>query len=255
MIFVVVTVVAATAVVVAGFSWVQVFARGRYERRESERALQRLSGRILKVQDEEQRRLARLLHETTAQNLAALRMNLTHIQRTCRDAEAVPLIGESIGLADRSIQEIRTLSYLLHPPLLDEFGLSLALRWYVTGFEQRSGIHVTLDAPEDLGRLPREHETAVFRIVQEALTNVHRHSGSTVAHIRIARDAEHLSLRVQDEGNGFAQKDIAAAAALGVGIAGMQHRVQELGGTLHIDSSDKGTSLSVDLPLKALNGD
>ncbi len=255
MIFIVVVVVAATAVVVVGFSWVQVFVRGRHERRESERALQRLSGRILKVQDEEQRRLARLLHETTAQNLAALRMNLTHIQRTCRDEEAVPLIGESIGLADRSIQEIRTLSYLLHPPLLDEFGLSLALRWYVTGFEQRSGIRVTLDAPEDLGRLPREHETAVFRIVQEALTNVHRHSGSTVAHIRIARDAEHLSLRVQDEGNGFAQKDIAAAAALGVGIAGMQHRVRELGGTLHIDSSEKGTSLSVNLPLKALKGD
>jgi signal transduction histidine kinase len=255
LIFAAAIVVAAVALAAAGISWALIFIRGRNERREAERAMQRLSGRILKVQDEEQRRLARLLHETTAQNLAALRMNLTHIQRTCRDEEAVPLIGESIELADRSIQEIRTLSYLLHPPLLDEFGLSLALRWYVTGFEQRSGIRVTLDAPEDLGRLPREHETAVFRIVQEALTNVHRHSGSTVAHIRIARDAEHLSLRVQDEGNGFAQRDIAAAAALGVGIAGMQHRVQELGGTLQIDSTGAGTILSVDLPLKALNGD
>jgi len=255
LIFAAVIVVAAVAVAAAVISWILIFVRGRQERSEAERAMQHLSGRLLKVQDEEQRRLARLLHETTAQNLAALRMNLTHIQRTCRDEEAVPLIGESIELADRSIQEIRTLSYLLHPPLLDEFGLSLALRWYVTGFEQRSGIRVTLDAPEDLGRLPREHETAVFRIVQEALTNVHRHSGSAVAHIRIARDAGHLSLVVRDEGDGFAQKDIAAAAALGVGIAGMQHRVQELGGTLQIESTDEGTSLSVDLPLKALNGE
>jgi signal transduction histidine kinase len=253
--FAVVIVVAAAALAVAGISWVLMLVRRPNERREAERAMQRLSARILKVQDEEQRRLARLLHETTAQNLAALRMNLTHIQRTCRDEEAAPLIGESIELANRSIQEIRTLSYLLHPPLLDEFGLSLALRWYVTGFEQRSGIRVTLDAPEDLGRLPREHETAVFRIVQEALTNVHRHSGSAVAHIRITRDAERLALLVQDEGDGFAQKDIAAAAALGVGIAGMQHRVQELGGTLKIDSTAEGTRLSVDLPLKALNGD
>jgi PAS domain S-box-containing protein len=223
-------------------------------RKEAERSLAQLSARLLRSQDEERRRIARQLHDTTAQNLAALRLNLSRISRSTLGAEPAVKnsVDESIALADQSIMEIRTLSYLLHPPLIDEAGLLPSLRWFTRGFEERSGIKVTLDAPEDLDRLPAESETAVFRIVQEALTNIQRHSGSPFAHIRLERDHESLRLEVVDEGSGLPEhlRDHSEAlAAAGVGIAGMQQRVKELGGNMQIESRERGTRIALTLPI------
>jgi len=219
----------------------------------AERSLAQLSTRLLRSQDDERRRIARQLHDTTAQNLAALRLDLSRISRSA-DSTIKVLVDESIALVDQSIMEVRTLSYLLHPPLIDEAGLLPSLRWFTRGFEERSGIKVTLDAPESIDRLSPESETAVFRIVQEALTNVQRHSGSAVAHIRIARNQDGIGLEVSDEGNGLPKhlrdQGDAALAGAGVGIAGMQQRVKELGGNMRIESRGRGTTLAVTLPIR-----
>lgn len=220
-------------------------------RKEAERSLVQLSARLLRSQDEERRRIARQLHDTTAQNLAVLRVNLSRISRSA-DPAIKSSVDESIALTDQSIMEIRTLSYLLHPPLIDEAGLLPSLRWFARGFEERSGIKVTLDAPQELDRLPAELETALFRIVQEALTNIQRHSGSASAHIRVGRDQQSLRLEVVDEGNGLPKhlrQQGEALAAAGVGIAGMQQRVKELGGRMQIESQDTGTRIAVTLPI------
>src|SRR5581483_5087430 len=159
-------------------------ARDITERRRAEESLHRISGRLIQLQDEERRRIARELHDSTAQSLAALSMNLGALsQEAARklDNSANRIISESLGLAEQCAREVRTLSYLLHPPLLDESGLSDAVQWYAQGFSQRSGIEVSVEIPSGLGRLARELELALFRIVQESLTNVHRHSGSTRA--------------------------------------------------------------------------
>ena len=215
--------------------------------------LSALSSRLLQSQDEERRRIARELHDTTAQNLGALRMNLSLLRRSATaDAATSETIEESIALTERAIAEIRTLSYLLHPPMIDEAGLLPSLRWYAEGFEQRSGIAVTLDVPAELERLPIETETAIFRIVQEALTNIQRHSGSAVAMIRIERDPEMLKLEIRDEGCGVPaalRGDESRLAAAGVGIAGMRERAAELGGKMTIDSNDGGTTIAVQLPV------
>jgi PAS domain S-box-containing protein len=223
-------------------------------RKEAERSLQQLSGRLLRLQDEERRRIARQLHDNTAQNLAALRMNLSRIDRSAAGSDPTikEAVDESIAMTDQSIAEVRTLSYLLHPPFIDEAGLLPSLRWYVRGFEQRSGITVTLDAPDELARLPADLETAVFRIIQEGLTNVQRHSGSTVAHIRLAREPDAFRFEIEDEGRGMPEHLRAhdeALASAGVGIAGMQERVRELDGLLRIRSGEQGTRISVTFPL------
>jgi len=222
------------------------------ERRKIERA--QLSDRLLRSQDEERRRIARQLHDTTAQNLAALRWNLSRINQSALGAEPVVRnsVDESIALADQSIMEIRTLSYLLHTPLIDVAGLLPSLRWFTRGFEERSGIKVTLDVPDDLDRLPAESETALFRIIQEALTNIQRHSGSAVAHIRLTRDQQNLRLEVVDEGIGLPihlRDHGEALAAAGVGIAGMRQRAKELGGSMQIESQNRGTRMAVTLPI------
>jgi two-component system NarL family sensor kinase len=223
-------------------------------RKEAERSLRQLSGRLLRLQDEERRRIARQLHDTTAQSLAALRMNLSRINRSTdvSDPAIKEAVDESIALTDQSIAEIRTLSYLLHPPFIDEAGLLTSLRWYVRGFERRSGITVTLDAPDDLARLPTDVETAVFRIVQEALTNIQRHSGSAIAHVRLEQHSNGIRLEIEDKGRGMPEhlrSDEGALASAGVGIAGMQQRVTELGGRLQIQSQDQGTRIIVTFPL------
>ena len=217
--------------------------------------LRALAGRLMQTQDEERRRIARMLHETTAQNLAAVKMHLSRLNRTAShlsDAERDALV-ESISLAEQSMTEIRTLSYLLHPPFLDDTGLVSALRWYAAGFAARSGIAVDLDLPESFERLPLDTETALFRIVQESLINIHRHAESETACIRLRRDGQTLVLEIEDRGQGIPEaslKDIiSGGGAAGVGITGMSERVEQLGGCFEIASGDRGTAVRARLPV------
>lgn len=240
------------------------------ERAEIESTLQQqrneiraFANRLMHAQDEERRRIAQMLHETTAQNLASLKMILAKLNRTAAtlgDTERDAL-AESIALADQSIGEIRTVSYLLHPPFLDEAGLLSALRWYASGFAERSGIRVELDVPEHLDRLPLDTETALFRVVQESLSNIHRHSTSQTARIRLRRDAEALVMEIEDRGRGMshvALRDITGGRGrVGVGIAGMSERIKQLGGRFEVMSNDRGktgTTVSVYLPAETEAG-
>ena len=177
------------------------------------------------------------------------RLNRTAPERLS-DGECDALT-ESIALAEQSMNEIRTVSYLLHPPFLDEAGLLSALRWYAGGFAERSGIKVDLDLPESLERLPRDTETVLFRIVQEALTNVHRHAGSQTARIRLRRDPQVLALEIEDRGHGIPNALLThiRSGGGGVGIAGMYERIEQLSGRLEIASSDHGTTVRFRLPL------
>ena len=225
------------------------------ERNDSYNQMRALTGRLMRAQDDERRRIAQHLHETTAQNLAGLKMLLARLNRTSdrlSEDERNALV-ESMSLAEQSMTEIRTLSYLLHPPFLDEAGLLSALRWYAAGFAQRSGIDVELDLPESFGRLPRDTETALFRIVQESLINIHRHAGSTTAHIRLQRDTETLVLEINDRGHGLPNASLehimGGGGVIGVGIAGMSERMEQLGGSLEIRSGDQGTTVSARLRL------
>jgi PAS domain S-box len=208
-----------------------------------------LAGRLMKVQDEERRRIARELHETTAQDLAALKMNLSALERDAvgLDPRLRSLVAESAALAEQSMRDIRTLSYLLHPPFLDEVGLTSALRWFATGFGQRSGIPVDLSLPDNFERLPREMETTLFRIVQESLTNIHRHSGSPRAAIRLWSTEDTVTLEIEDWGRGLTQiqdwPNEAKRHAFGVGIPGMRERIEQLGGTLTVESAETGTTV------------
>jgi signal transduction histidine kinase len=221
---------------------------------ESTADLRRLSGQLLHLQDEERRRTARLLHETVAQDLVALKMDLAVLRRFGKwdRAEAGEALEEALALTDECIREARTVSYLLHPPLLDEAGLASALQWYIAGFERRSGIRTKLNLPPTLGRLPRETELIVFRFVQECLTNVHRHSGSPSARITINETATELVVRVSDRGCGMPQPTLDAMGSssplLGVGIMGMYERVKQAGGSMKIQSGHQGTIVTAVLP-------
>jgi len=216
-------------------------------------SLRELSARLLQLQDEERRRIARELHDSVGQTLAALSMNLSAVRGEIeRVARAAATLNDSEGLVRGMVTEVRTISHLLHPPLLDEAGLSSALRWYVDGFSQRSGIQVNVDIPEDLERLPADFETAIFRVVQECLTNIHRHSGSLLAKIRIrARDGQ-VMVDIEDKGKGISPEKLAEMASTGttgVGIRGMQERLRQLGGKLAVESDGSGTFVMVRLPL------
>jgi signal transduction histidine kinase len=212
-----------------------------------------LSGRLMHLQDEERRRIARELHDSVGQTLAALSMNLASVRAEIdRLKQTANTIADSAALVDDMSKDIRTISYLLHPPLLDEAGLSSALTWYVQGFSERSKIKVDLDVPSDFGRLSRELETAIFRVVQECLTNIHRHSGSPTAKVRISHDNGQVRVLVEDKGKGIpAEKrsQIASSGTPGVGVRGMRERLRQLGGDMQIQSeSGKGTKISVHLP-------
>lgn len=223
------------------------------ERRKTEEAIRNLSARLLRVQDDERRRLARELHDTVAQSLAGLRMNLGVLQPfAANDDRAAEAMQDSIAATDDAITQIRTLSYLLHPPMIDQAGLLTALRWYIDGFERRSGITTTLDLPDDPGRLSRDVETTVFRIVQESLTNIQRHAASTTASVSMGRRGDRLFLAIADQGRGLpagVRDDRDALLASGVGIAGINERVRELGGEMTIQSTSQGTTLRVTLPV------
>jgi PAS domain S-box-containing protein len=226
-----------------------------FDRERAERSLRELTGRLLQAQDEERRHMARELHDHAGQTLVALGFNLHALLEKLDGkgaAETVDLVKSSQQLSDGLSKEIRTLSYLLHPPLLDEAGLKSALRWYVEGFSKRSGIRVDLELPEDSSRLPREIEIVVFRIAQEGLTNVHRHSGSSWASIRLVRSKDHIQLDITDKGVGFSRgssRDV-REARVGVGVRGMEERVRQFGGLLRIDSGPTGTRVSAMIPLE-----
>jgi PAS domain S-box-containing protein len=224
-------------------------------RRHAEEGMRRLSGRLLRLQDEERRRIARELHETAAQDLAALVINLNMVKDSAPrlSPRASACLAESLELAEQCSREIRTLSYLLHPPLVDEAGLAPALRWYTAGFAQRSGIEVHVEVSPEFGRLPSEFELTLYRIVQEALTNIHLHSGSKTARIFLQRWPNGIVLTVADEGHGFPSAALGTAGPestdIGVGIPGMRERLRQLGGRLHIQSGSRGTTLRAILPL------
>ena len=225
------------------------------EHKRSENALRVLSRRLLNLRDAERRRTARVLHETAVQSLAALKMRLTQLGEALTDKESptYALYQTSCVLTDDATNEVRTVAYLMHPPTLDIAGLESALRWFAKGFSQRSLIATKVDVAKGFGRLPQEIEITIFRVVQEALTNVHRHSQSRSAEIRLIRDAQSVVCEVQDHGIGMppvsADPNV-PHARFGVGTAGMQERVQQLKGTFEILSArDSGTTIRVTIPL------
>jgi signal transduction histidine kinase len=217
--------------------------------------LRQLSAHLLRVQDEERRRMARDLHDSTGQILALLSMNLSALETEAQklSPELAQSIAENTAIANQVSSELRTMSYLLHPPLLDEMGLESALRWYVEGFAQRSGVKVSLQSAGDFARLSRDLETAIFRVVQECLTNIHRHSGSPVATIRLCQSVGTVTLEVEDAGKGIATEMLAKVASSGVsglGLRGMRERIKDFGGELEIASSQNGTHIKVIVPLE-----
>lgn len=226
--------------------------------RMTETSLRHLSGRLLQLQDEERRRIARDLHDITGQKIAVASMGLDRLNRLIESLtpEAKDTLSETRDVVRKIGEEIRTLSYLLHPPLLDECGLASAVRWYAEGFEKRSGIRLEVGIDPELPRLPVEAETTLFRVVQESLTNVHRYSGSDRAEICISQALGEVHLAVVDYGVGLqagtTRASLDGAAPLGVGILGMRERLRQLGGRLDVDFAPDGTRVSAFLPLKKI---
>jgi signal transduction histidine kinase len=216
--------------------------------------LRDLSSRLQQIRDEERRQIARELHDSVGQLLAALGMNIAVVQRQSDklDSSGARAVSENAVMIEQISREIRTISHLLHPPLLDAAGLASALRWYVDGFSERSKISVNLEIPEEFGRLSDEMEIAVFRMVQECLTNIHRHSGGTSAAIRVHEEDHQILVEVKDQGKGIPlekQLELSSSGRTGVGFRGMRERIRQLGGTLEIRSDDAGTAVSATLPL------
>lgn len=213
--------------------------------------LQELSARLMQAQDEERRRLARELHDSTGQTLTAIQLNLTLLlSDTGLPSDSQARLTQTVELTNQAISEVRTLSHLLHPPLLDEAGLPLALRNFIEGFEERSKIAVAVDLPETFERVAPELETALFRIVQECLTNVHRHSGSTEASVRLEVTDGTLELEVRDQGRGILEDSAGQGSGKkpGVGVRGMQERVRLLGGTFQFLDARPGARVRVTIP-------
>jgi len=216
-------------------------------------AERKLALELVRSREDEQRRLARELHDSTAQSLASVAVNLAVLKtsKSTLDRRGKCALADAIAATDRCLIEIRTIAHLRHPPLLDELGLRSALIEYVDGFVRRSGIQVGLDIPGDLGKLPQEAEITLFRIVQEALTNVRRHAQSPQAGIQIHRESNEISMDVRDGGRGMARTD-EVPPGLGVGIPSMRERVQDIGGRLEIYSNEDGTTIRVVIPLEAM---
>lgn len=223
------------------------------DRKRAEINLRELTGRLLIIQDEERRHMARELHDHAGQTPVALEMNFAALADAAKgqDGRILKLIAESEQMSLDLSNEIRTLSYLLHPPLLDEAGLKSALQWYAEDFSRRNGIAIKLEVPQDLTRLPRTLEMVIFRVVQEGLTNVHRHASSPSAEIRLIRSNESIHVEIVDRIKGISPDRLRqmSAVRVGVGVRGMEERVRQFGGTLHIDSSVAGTKVSVTIPV------
>lgn len=229
------------------------------KRAEDARKDAEFSSKLLKVQDAERRRIARELHDGVGQLAIAIKMNVSQVYKEKHklSPSAARCITENFELIGQTIAEIRTVSYLLHPPLLEEIGLVSALEWYTNGFAERSNVKVSLELAPNLGRLPQDYELSLFRVAQECLTNIHRHSGSPTATVKLMRSSKEITLEVRDGGRGIdkhLQSNIASGATIGVGFRGMQERVKLIGGSLAVRSSNKGTSVAVTLPISWMNG-
>jgi signal transduction histidine kinase len=228
------------------------------ERIQAERSLRELSLHLLRTQDEERRRIGRELHDSVGQSLSVLKMGLDAVTAMPDHTEKITFgkkLLECSDLAEQSIKEVRTVSYLLHPPMLEELGLQSAIAWYLEGFSKRSGIQTTIDTSSNFGRLPHGVELALFRVLQESLTNVHRHSGSPTAHVRLLRKDGLATIEVEDRGKGLpsgasGDSQTSLPTQLGVGLRGMHERMQQLGGKLEIYSSEKGTVLRAAVPIQ-----
>jgi len=225
-------------------------------RERAEEELRRLSLRLMTLQDEERRRIARELHDTAGQTLAAIKMSIAVIRPLEKSCPALqPLVDDLNALADAALQEVRTASYLLHPPLLDEAGIASAARWFAEGFANRSGIQINCEIPGKTERPSRECELVLFRVLQESLTNVHRHSGASSATIRLRCDDHVVQLEVTDDGRGIPPEHLrqfqSSTSTTGVGIAGMRERVRQLGGHLELRCTGTGTTVHVVLPATA----
>lgn len=221
----------------------------------SEDSLRRLSLHLLRTQDEERRRIGRDLHDSLGQYLAVLKMKLESAASRLGQEHCVaaPDVAECIGLTEDSIKEVRTVSYLLYPPMLEEMGLKSAIPWYLDGFSARSGIKTTFTADTSFGRLPRDAELALFRVLQESLTNVHRHSGSKTAEVRLTTSEGERILEIEDKGKGVPRQALEQSGedwmgALGVGVRGMNERLRQLGGKLAIIPKETGTVVRASLP-------
>lgn len=220
-------------------------------------SLRKLTGHLLQLRDNEQRKLARELHDSVGQLLVAANINLSFVEAEAAklSPRAAAAIAESIILVQQTMTGVRSASYLLHPPLLDDAGLTSALHAYTAGVTSRTNLEIDLIfSPDDLGRFTRELEIAVFRVVQESLANIHRHSGSRVARVRIERSPEQIGVEIEDCGRGMSQdllSDIESGRTAGVGILAMRERVRELGGTFKIHSNGDGTCVHVHLPIDA----
>jgi signal transduction histidine kinase len=222
-------------------------------RAEAEEARRRLSARMMNIQDEERRRIARELHDSMGQTLAALKMTVSPLASAAAGTLASKRFEEVNGLIDEAIRQTRTVSHLLHPPMLDELGFASAASWYVNGFAQRSGIDVKLELPEGQ-RFPESTELTLFRVVQESLTNILRHSGSKKAEVRLEIHGTELILAIRDYGKGIASERLERFAKtgsdVGVGLGGMRERVSDLGGKLELQSEGTGTTVKVTLPFE-----
>ena len=212
-----------------------------------------LSARLLKVQDEERRRIARELHDGVGQLLAVMSMNAGKMdgEKSKLNPDTARCVEENTKLIEQVSADIRTMSYLFHPPLLDEMGLGSALKWYVDGFCERSKIAATLELPTGWDRLPQDYELCLFRIAQECLTNIHRHSGASNARLRLLCSPGEIELEVTDDGKGFdyeTQSKIASGETTGVGLRGMQERVRQMGGSMEIRSNGHGATVTATLP-------
>jgi len=232
-------------------------------RKETERSLRiqsdeyrALSARLLELQDSERRKIARELHDSVGQQLTGIKLQLGQIARHVTSNSPVPqaLLADTLDLTDRSLNEIRTISHLLHPPLLDELGFYSAARWYAEGFAKRSGIPMNFQVDEFVDRLPRDVEIALFRVLQESLTNVHRHSGARHVAVDVSCKNDIAILLVEDDGRGIPRDALLrfhAGRAGGIGLAGMRERLTELGGTLEVQSGPKGTRIRASVPTNA----
>jgi len=221
-------------------------------RRQLEEAARRLTGRILSLQDDERRRIARELHDSLGQYLASIKVNLDLLSNAVSDPQCRMLLSECLGATEQCLTETRTISHLLHPPLLDEVGFASAARWYVEGFAQRSSFEVRLDFPPHLRRLGPTIETTLFRVLQEALTNVHRHSGASSVHVSVRASNTEVWLQITDNGKGIPQEKLRrlqSTAASGVGLAGMRERARDLGGSLDVLPASPGTTIVLAIPI------
>jgi two-component system, NarL family, sensor kinase len=230
------------------------FAEANEILRKTEASLHSLSGRILHVQDEERRRIARDLHDTTGQELAVVVMALTRLVKSLEEPgiDVRKAVSDAANMVRKVEQEVRTLSYLLHPPLLDELGLASALRWYAEGINKRGVIRVSVEVPPKMQRISKEKEMALFRVVQESLTNVLRHSGSPSARIEVGEWADQVQVSIEDEGRGIEremlERIVNGKEPIGVGLAGIRERLSQFGGKLEVHSGQVGTRVVASVP-------